>query len=292
MAKQLMAIEGPAACAECSIALPTASRAWWDSKSASVTFTMCRPVPDGPAASTQMTHAPPPRPPPPPPVAPLDRGTAGVSAQREYERRVAKHEKRIEEKWGTGRIGRVAKILSDEPQSTKAWAKGAEGEARLARWVDAGLGDTATALHDRKVPSTRGNIDHLVIAGSGVWIVDAKNYAGRIERRDVGNWRTVDHRLFVRNRDQTKLVAGLGWQAGAVGVALDAIDHGHVPIRRCLCFTDAEWGLFSKPFAVDGVWIGWPKALVAAISEADPVVDPGVAMTVARHLADWFPAST
>ena len=28
-----------------------------------------------------------------------------------------------------------------------------------------------------------------------------------------------------------------------------------------LCFVDAEWSLFAKPFALDGVWVGWPKAL-------------------------------
>jgi hypothetical protein len=27
----------------------------------------------------------------------------------------------------------------------------------------------------------RANIDHLIVPSSGVWVVDAKNYAGRVE---------------------------------------------------------------------------------------------------------------
>ena len=42
-------------------------------------------------------------------------------------------------------------------------------EARL-------LGDTVIALHDRRVPKGRANIDHIVIGAAGVYVVDAKHY--------------------------------------------------------------------------------------------------------------------
>jgi hypothetical protein len=38
-------------------------------------------------------------------------------------------------------------------------------------------------LHDRRIPGRRSNIDHLVIARSGVWVVDTKRYRGKVERR-------------------------------------------------------------------------------------------------------------
>jgi hypothetical protein len=78
--------------------------------------------------------------------------------------------------------------LSDDPQSTTAWAKGSEGERRLAEHLLRTVGGRAVLLHDRKVPHTRGNIDHIAIAASGVWVIDAKNYNGLVERRDVGGW--------------------------------------------------------------------------------------------------------
>ncbi len=120
--------------------------------------------------------------------APLDIGDPGRSARDEFERRRAKHEAQIEQRWGSGRLGKIAKALSDDPQTTKAWATGAAGEERVAQILHQDLGDQAVLLHDRKVPGTRGNIDHLAIAASGVWVIDAKNYKGKVEKRDVGGW--------------------------------------------------------------------------------------------------------
>ena len=51
----------------------------------------------------------------------------------------------------------------------------AAGERRLARRLNDELADIAVVLHDREVPNTRGNIDHLVVAPSGIWIIHAKN---------------------------------------------------------------------------------------------------------------------
>ena len=41
-------------------------------------------------------------------------------------------------------------------------------------------------LHDRRVPGTRGNIDHIVVGPAGVFVIDAKNYQGKIEVRNRG----------------------------------------------------------------------------------------------------------
>lgn len=294
MAIKLMAIRRPDTCAVCEADVPAKAKAWWDSAARSITCTTCRPddrseavlAPDPAMAPASAPVAPKPLPPP----MPIDHGTGGISAQKEYERRAAKHEKKIEEKWGTGRIGKVAKFFADEPQTTAAWAKGASGEMRLAKHLDRDLDGLATMLHDRKVPKTKGNIDHLVIALSGIWIVDAKNYSGKVECRDVGGWRTIDNRLYVANRDRTKLVTGMGWQADAVQLAIDSIGFGVVPIHRCLLFTDAEWGLFSKPFVIDDVWIGWAKALVESV-QSDPVLDAAAVTTLSHHLSSWFPSS-
>lgn len=296
MAMKLMAIRRSDTCAACDASLPPTTRAWWDSTAKEVTCTTCRPADQAePARVPDPARAQPPTPTPvtpkplPPPV-PIDHGIGGISAQREYDRRSAKHDNKIEKKWGTGRIGKVAKFFSDEPQSTTAWKKGADGEARLANRLDRDLAGVATMLHDRKVPRTRGNIDHLAVAPTGIWIIDAKNYSGKVECRDVGNWRTTDQRLYVGSRNQTDLVIGMGWQADAVQRSIDSIGMGAVPIHRCICFTDAEWGFFSKPFTIDDVWVGWPKALVEAIQES-VVLDAGTVTTLSHHLSTSFPAS-
>jgi hypothetical protein len=218
----------------------------------------------------------------------IDVGTAGASARKEYERRQAKREQQIEQKWGTGRIGKVAKFLSDEPQTTKAWAEGAKGEERVAKILHEHLADKAILLHDRRVPKTRGNIDHLVIAASGVWVIDAKKYTGKVERRDVGGFFKSDVRLYVGGRDRTKAVGGLGWQRNAVRSALGTDD---VPIHCALSFVGAEWPLFfAKPFRLDGVWISWPFKLAELIGTDGPI-DAVVIEGVARTLSTSLPAN-
>jgi hypothetical protein len=182
---------------------------------------------------------------------------------------------------GRGRFAGLVKFLSDDPQSTRAWAKGSDGERRLAERLARTVGDRAVVLHDRRIPGRRSNIDHLAIAPSGVWVIDTKRYTGRVEHRDVGGWFRIDMRLYVGGRDRTKLVDGLGWQVDAVSAALGDDD---VPLHAALCFVETDWSLFAKPFSHDGVWIGYPKALGERLATDGPFA-PAEVLELAHRLA-------
>jgi hypothetical protein len=147
------------------------------------------------------------------------------------------------------------------------------------------LGDRAVLLHDRRVPRTRGNIDHLAIASSGVWVIDAKNYEGQVELRDVGGWFRVDRRLYVAGRDRTKLVKGLDWQVNAVKAGLAPME---VPVKPVLCFVKG-WGRRQKPFAIDETLVIWSARLAELIAEPGPL-DAAAVERVAHLLASLFPA--
>jgi hypothetical protein len=220
----------------------------------------------------------------------IDAGIAGGPAQREYERRVARHEQRIEERFGTGRLGRFVKLVSDEPASTTAWAKGAEGERRLAQRLNEVMGERGVVLHDRRVPNARGNIDHLVVAPSGVWVIDAKRYTGTVQRRDIGGWFRTDERLFVNGRDRSKLVENLTWQAQAVHAALGNLDSDDLAVRPVLCFVDADWPWFAKPFTLSGVTVTWPGELCDRASATGPL-SPEQVDGIARRLSGALPAN-
>lgn len=266
-------------CLRCSSPLPAGTKARWDPSERTVTCLAC-------AASEGESPAQPSIDVPPEPPA-LDVGEPGRSAREEHARRHAKHEAKIEERWGTGRMGRIAKLLSDDPQTTKAWAAGAAGEERVAQVLEERLGDRAVLLHDRKVPGTRGNIDHLAIAASGVWVIDAKRYQGRVERRDVGGWFSTDLRLYVGGRDRTKTVTGLGWQVEAVQGALGTEE---VPVTAALSFVGAEWPvLFAKPLQLHDVWISWPRKLAELIDAPGPLSADDIDR-VARLLAGRLPS--
>jgi hypothetical protein len=160
----------------------------------------------------------------------LDLGVAGASARQRYERLHDRRERQIEKRWG--RLAGVVKFLSDDPQSTAAWAKASKGERLLAEEMRSALGDRAVLLHDRQVPGTRGNIDHLAVAASGFWVIDTKYYKGLVELRDVGGWLKTDHRLYVNGRDRSKAVEGLSWQLDACVLRLPESNRLSPP-----CFT-------------------------------------------------------
>jgi hypothetical protein len=282
VAAKLIRLRYPAVCEGCRTALPAGTTAWWNSDDHVAACSSCHggqraTSAQSSAPSDQITML-------PPPVAAERRvGVAGGSAREEYEKRHQRRDERIEQRWG--RLAGVVKFMSDDPQSTKAWAKGSEGERRLATHLVAALGDRAVLLHDRKVPGTRGNIDHLAIASSGVWVIDAKNYTGMVEHRAVGSLFRADMRIYVGGRDRTALAEGMGWQLDAVRKALDG---AVVPVRAALCFIEAEWKLFAREFEHGGVWVTWAKRLATMIAAPGPLSPQDVAR-VADHLADALP---
>jgi hypothetical protein len=62
-----------------------------------------------------------------------------------------------------------------------AWRRGAVGERRTARLLDPLERHGWAVLHDLAVPGSRANIDHLVIGPGGVFVVDSKQYRGRLQ---------------------------------------------------------------------------------------------------------------
>ncbi|MWB99026.1 nuclease-related domain-containing protein [Agromyces seonyuensis] len=209
-------------------------------------------------------------------------GAAGGSAQREYERRRAKDEARLRERWG--RFGGVAVALAGERQSTAAWGVGAAGEVAVGRCLDGLVSSQIRVLHDRRIPRSRANIDHLVVTPAGVWVVDTKRYKGRPELRVEGG--IIGPRvelLRVGGRDQTKLLEGVQRQVEVVRAVV-----GATPVFGALCFVEADWPLFGGSFEARGVQVLWPKKLAERLTAAEGVVD--VELTLA-HLARNFRAA-
>jgi hypothetical protein len=269
MPGKLIRLRYAAICRVCAANLSKRESTWWDPATRTATCTNCPPpLPTEPSSASDLRWMEP---------ATTAQRSAGASARNEYERRHQRRERQIEQRWG--RLARAIKFLSDDPQSTKAWAKGSEGERRLAAHLLETVGARAILLHDLKVPGTRANIDHLAIAASGVWVIDTKRYTGKVERRDRGGLFKTDQRLYVAGRDRTRLIDGLGWQVRTVRDALRGAD---VPITAALCFVDAEWRLLSRPFELEGVWVTWPKKLSAMIAAPGPLASDEIGHVAGR----------
>jgi hypothetical protein len=240
-------------CSVCQTNLDAGVRASWDRDRRAVTCTSCA------TASTE-------------PV------TAGASAQRIADRRRATHQQQLDSS-RYPRLARFVDAIQGESQTTRAWAKGAEGERRIGNRLDDLRANHIGVLHDRRKPGGRGNIDHLVAAPTGIGVVDTKHYTGLVEPRDKGGWFREDLRLYVRGRDRSALVDGVHRQMGSIRNLVDA----EVPIRGVLCFVEAEWKLFARPFEIDGVLVTWLKALLDRL-RADGPLDTGQRQQWTEHL--------
>jgi hypothetical protein len=90
--------------------------------------------------------------------------------ERDQNARLARREARL-------LLGRLANALIERPpdqretHATRAWKVGAAGERCVADVLDA---TDCFVLHDRGVPGSKANIDHVAIGPAGVFVIDAK----------------------------------------------------------------------------------------------------------------------
>jgi len=240
-------------CARCATPLLRGTPAIWDRASRTIRCIECPTIPD----AAPSPHA--------------DEGKAGASARREYERRVAKRDAAIEQRWGP-RFCRVVRAITAEPQSTRAWGIGAWGEEQLG--IELAGVPGIRVLHDRRVRGTRRNIDHVVIAPAGVFVVDAKHYQGLIQIRNRGWFFRPDWRLYVGSRDCSRLARSMSWQVEAVVRAMTASGVDPLPsVTPVLCFVRGEWPLFRAPEEFEGVRLEGARSIKKLMVEPHELTD-------------------
>jgi len=254
--------------------LPAGSLGWWDAPTRTVTCPSCRETsPEGsfaPGVPPQLAQA------------ALERGQAGASVAREYQRRKRNREARVRK--AHPRIGGLLLLLGGSPQHERAFHIGEIGEREVAATLERRTAKgSAVILHDRRMPGGYGNIDHLAIAPTGVFVIDAKNIKGKVR---VANPPFGPPRLMIAGRNRTKLIDGLDRQVSVVREAVATCGH-EVPVRGALCFTTAELPLFGTLSMHEHLLVH-RKALAKRLDTNGPL--PPVAIDeLARDLARALP---
>jgi hypothetical protein len=168
----------------------------------------------------------------------------------------------------------------------RAWARGAEGEERIARRLAKLLGSNGVILlHDRRLPGSRTNIDHIAVAPSGVWVIDAKRYKGKVS---VVKPLFRPAKLTIAGRDKSALADGLAGQVAAVQAAMPEVGFD-VRVCGALCFVDADLPMLGRR-AFRGYPLVYPRALARQI-KAGGVLQPEQVHAVAAHVSSRFPAA-
>lgn len=139
-------------------------------------------------------------------------------------------------------------------RSELAWRKGASGERQVGRALDSLSRKGVVSLHDLPVPGSRANIDHVAVGPSGVFVVDAKQYKGKLQVRSRGS------ALWINGRNRSHLLDQVHTQAEIVEGVLRQAGLADIKVQPALCFVGTEIPLFS-PNRVDGVVLCTPNAL-------------------------------
>lgn len=230
--------------------------------------------------------------------------SAGASSLAEYERRRTVHRDAVRRRrpWvlGIGAViaivgvvfmgsqplvgwmlllmagGLVVNLLFTTPNHITAWATGADGEARTGRFLEPLRAEGFFVLHDRRIPGSRANIDHIVIGPPGVFVVETKSFGGSLKVR--GN------EVFVAGRRRTGMIEEAKREALAVQVALAMeLETVDLPVVPVICVHRASLPWLGA--AAGGVRIVSDKDLVKRLRKAEPRLQPDAVELLASTAA-------
>jgi hypothetical protein len=160
-----------------------------------------------------------------------------------------------------------------------AWRRGAVGERRTARRLAALERHGWAVLHDLAVPGSTANIDHLAIGPGGVFVIDSKQYRGRLQLDPTGRlWHgryplAPTLRAVSFEADQAAQVLP---DPGVVVVPIVAVHGARVP-----------WG----NVVVDGVPVVTARRLPSMLRQLPPVLAPERVAAVASQARIYFRAA-
>ena len=163
-------------------------------------------------------------------------------------------------------------------RSADRYERGAHGEEVTAAAL-AGLPAGWTVLHDVAWPDRKlANIDHVVVGPPGVFVIDSKNWAGRID---------VDQGVLRQDRrSRVPTVQSAVAGAAAVAKVMPEVRRDHV--YAVLCFTDSE-----APDAVsDGVLVCSTTSLLALVTSRPAALPNDLVRELAAALRSRLPAAT
>jgi hypothetical protein len=70
------------------------------------------------------------------------------------------------------------KLINKSQEEGYSWQKGNKGEIIVADYLDT-LPEDYFIFNDVKLPGKGGNIDHVVIGPTGIYVIETKNYSGK-----------------------------------------------------------------------------------------------------------------
>jgi Nuclease-related domain len=160
-------------------------------------------------------------------------------------------------------------------EQARTWQRGAHGERHTARLLRRLTRNGFVVLHDLAVPGSPGNVDHLVIGPSGVFVIDSKQWTGSVHQGADG---LVWHNHYRLDRT----LETVRWQAETLGRLLG------IPAAPLLCVHGAH--LQGGGLCAQGVAIVPVGRLRAALGHDQVLADANVELLAATARTRLHPA--
>lgn len=184
-------------------------------------------------------------------------GQAGYSALRQAGRLLFKHARQVTI-WGAGATGGGVAVIaipagslsvvslvaggvagvavgvwrSRQPSRWRSWLQGAKAEYRTGKLLNSLRREGWGVLHDRRVPKSRANLDHVLVHPSGNFLVYVDTKAWHAEKAII---RVDRNRLMYGPWNQGPKAETVAWEASRLSegtglrvVPLIAVDGGRV----------------------------------------------------------------
>ncbi len=147
-------------------------------------------------------------------------------------------------------------------------------EERVVRFSSGSSARSRSSSTTCACPGSHSRIDHVVVAPSGVWVVDS-------------NWQ-CDLPL---DRDSLDQATSVDEVERLVGVVANAVGSSstELPIRAALCFPAENWGGDPRAFSIEGVLVTYPTDLVERVRAAGPLDEETMGWVAARLALDPQP---
>ncbi|MFB7677854.1 nuclease-related domain-containing protein [Kitasatospora purpeofusca] len=157
------------------------------------------------------------------------------------------------------------------PTGPSSWAKGASGERRTAQLMRSLERDGWVALHDRAIPGSSANLDHLLVSPTGeVVYVDTKAWTST-----RSTLRLQDGQLWYGRYPQTRALDTVAWEARQASRVLG------VPVAAYVAVHGAA--VPGGQLHLQGVTVLGAKVLVRSLRNRAPV--PGAVGVIPQQLA-------
>jgi hypothetical protein len=160
-----------------------------------------------------------------------------------------------------------------------AWRRGAAGERRTARLLAPLERHGWAVLHDLAVPGSGANIDHLVIGPGGVFVIDSKQYRGRLQLDSSG-------RLWHGRYPLASALGAVSFEADQAAQVLTDADVVVLPIMA-IHGAHVPWG----KLVIDGVPVVPARHLPSMLRQLPAVLGPERVANLANQARIRFHAA-